>query len=100
MTIGFGDEAVFLGGCPVIKPNDGIYVEGQRVIALAGAGTLGDADFYIGRMIVAPVLGTIAGAVVGAKMNKRHQTRGAAIGAPIGFAAGLGAAMLSVALWR
>ncbi len=35
------NETVFLGGCPVILPGDGIYYDGRRVIALAGVG-LGD----------------------------------------------------------
>ena len=35
------NEMVFLGGCPVIKP-EGIYVNGRRVIRLGLEGTLGD----------------------------------------------------------
>jgi hypothetical protein len=35
-------ETIFLGGCPVIRP-EGIYVDGQRVIRLGlSSGTLGD----------------------------------------------------------
>lgn len=34
-------ESVFLGGCPVIRP-EGIYIEGRKVIALSGVG-VGDA---------------------------------------------------------
>lgn len=33
-------ETVFLGGCPVIRP-EGIYVEGHRVVSLGGFGGLG-----------------------------------------------------------
>lgn len=35
------NEVVFLGGCPVVKP-EGIYVNGRRVIRLGLEGTLGD----------------------------------------------------------
>jgi hypothetical protein len=33
------NETVFLGGCPVIRPGDGIYYEGRRVIRLGLAAT-------------------------------------------------------------
>ena len=50
------NEAIFLGGCPIIRP-EGIYYEGRKVIALAGVG-----------------VGDVGGAVGGADTSARPTT--------------------------